>query len=139
MASPNNQVAAAVRDENGVEGMVQFVLEPPINQTTIRMAYSVQHPRVGALAIGGEELAAFCHTAEQRTVLAQPGRPVVFVRNRLNADQLFSGRPSYINALLIQSRGERADEPCSLCRAAIERDNDGLANPFPACVRLPGH
>ncbi|EDN10720.1 predicted protein [Histoplasma mississippiense (nom. inval.)] len=48
--------------------------------------------------------------------------------------QVRSHRPSYINAILIQSRGRTEPHACLACRSA----HPGL-QPFPECRRLPGH
>jgi hypothetical protein len=50
-----------------------------------------------------------------------------------------SARPSYINAVLIQSRGIFVGAPCSACASQMRLSIHGWAKPFPVCVRLPGH
>jgi hypothetical protein len=44
-----------------------------------------------------------------------------------------SNRPSYINALLISSRGVWQPDACTACRAKIEADPNGYASPFAFC------
>jgi len=44
--------------------------------------------------------------------------------------QIESGRPSYINAVLIQSRGVENTTACTSCRRAVR--------PFDSCVSLEG-
>ncbi|PGH15888.1 hypothetical protein AJ79_02055 [Helicocarpus griseus UAMH5409] len=51
----------------------------------------------------------------------------------MNERQVLSHRPSYINAILIQSRGRPEVQACIACRSG-----PGL-HPFPECRRLPGH
>jgi Protein of unknown function (DUF3716) len=48
--------------------------------------------------------------------------------------QMGSHRASYINAILIQSRGVARNPPCGACAA----DRPGL-RPFPECRRIQGH
>ena len=84
------------------------------------------------LVVGGQQLAPACHNAAQRAVLALPGRDIAFVRGRITPVQLGSHRPSYVNAVLIQSRGRTRAVRCTECRRR------GLT-PFPECRRLRGH
>jgi hypothetical protein len=84
------------------------------------------------LLVGGQQLAFYCHNNLQRTVLAMPGRDVDFVRGRISEAQVLSSRPSYINGILIQSRGTLVRGGCNKCRSR------GFT-PFPTCVRLVGH
>jgi Protein of unknown function (DUF3716) len=65
--------------------------------------------------------------------LALPGQDVLFVRGSMNEHQVLSHRPSYINAILIQSRGRTEVQACLACRTG-----PGL-RPFPECRRLLGH
>ncbi|KAI1198221.1 hypothetical protein F5X97DRAFT_342744 [Nemania serpens] len=88
---------------------------------------------------GGQALAPFCHNPLQRAVLALPGQNVLVVQGQVTMRQVRSQRPSYINSFLIQSRGAPVANPCNGCRRAQSMSIDGLARPFPACVRLPGH
>jgi hypothetical protein len=82
--------------------------------------------------VGGQQLAVLCHNSLQQTVLALPGRDVVFVRGRITPQQLVTHRPSYVNALLIQSRGVVRARPCTEC------SRRGLS-PFPECRQVAGH
>ncbi|OJD20098.1 hypothetical protein ACJ73_08569 [Blastomyces percursus] len=70
---------------------------------------------------------------QSREVLALPGQDVVFVRGAITEVQVRSHRPSYINVLLIQSRGQPEPHACTACR-----DGPGF-RPFPECRRVPGH
>jgi hypothetical protein len=75
-------------------------------------------------------LAAVCHTEEQLAVLRRPAlNDLTFKTGRLKVSQLRSGRPSYINAILIQTRGVVGVE----CRFP-----DQCPGNFLECVRLPG-
>ena len=86
------------------------------------------------LVVGGQQMAGFIHSPQGRAVLALPGQDVTFVRGSITPAQVGSHRPSYINAILIQSRGQLVAGMCSACRAT----RPGL-RPFPECRRLPGH
>lgn len=88
------------------------------------------HP---VLPIGGQQLAPWVHSPQSQAVLALPGQDVPFVRGAISGNQIMTHRPSYINALLIQSRGRREEQACSACR-----DGPRL-RPFPECARVPGH
>ena len=77
-------------------------------------------------------LAQYVHNDVGRRLLAQPGAPVSFVRGSIRADQIQQHRPSYINALLIQSRGRSLAQPCIGCRI-----HQGM-RPFTECRHVPG-
>ena len=62
-----------------------------------------------------------------------PGRHPWHSDRRIKGKQISDGRPSYINALLIQSRGEPLKKPCTRCR------NMDFLKPFPTCARLTGY
>jgi hypothetical protein len=85
------------------------------------------------LLVGGQALRPFVHRPQQIAVLALPGQDVVFVRGTITPGQMGQHRPSYTNAVLIQSRGQLQAPPCGRCRGS-----PGLT-PFPECRRLPGH
>lgn len=86
------------------------------------------------LIVGQQQLAFWVHSPQARAVLALMGRDVEFVRGSITPIQVGSHRPSYINAILIQSRGRALENPCSACRSA----RPGL-RPFPSCRRVQGH
>jgi hypothetical protein len=86
------------------------------------------------LVVGGQQMAAFIHSPQGRAVLALPGRDVVFVPGAITPNQVRSHRPSYINAILIQSRGNMVPGLCTACQTP----RPGL-RPFPECRRVPGH
>lgn len=67
----------------------------------------------------------------QLATLRLRGRPIWHVRGNINGQQIVSQRPSYINALLIQSRGDRLRSVCDACAVRCK--------PFPECIRLPGY
>lgn len=50
--------------------------------------------------------------------------------------QVRTGRPSYINAILIQSRGSLNITPCEACTATLRRPVG--PRPFTECRSLPG-
>lgn len=89
-----------------------------------------QHP---VLPIGRTNLLApYVHTEVGRSLLSRPGEDVPVLQNSISARQIQQHRPSYINALLIQSRGVGLAQPCTNCRFLR-----GL-RPFPECRHLPG-
>ncbi|KAL7653318.1 hypothetical protein ACMYSQ_008034 [Aspergillus niger] len=89
-----------------------------------------RNPTIPARDLG--RLRPYMHTAVGREVLARSGaRSVEFRHGRIHAYQIAMHRPSYINALLIQSRGSRPPAPCTRCR-------DGTEGVFPGCRHLPG-
>jgi hypothetical protein len=79
-------------------------------------------------------MANFVHWPAGRAVLALPGQDVVFVLGVITPNQLLQHRPSYVNAILIQSRGQQVPGGCLACRSA----RPGL-RPFPECRRLLGY
>ena len=88
---------------------------------------------VPLLLVYDQQLAPWAHSPQARAVLALPGRNVFFVRGAITPAQVEQHRPSYINAILIQSRGEVVPGGCSNCRIS-----PGY-RPFPECRRVPGH
>lgn len=89
--------------------------------------------------VAGQQLRPYIKNALQDAVLRLPGRVVTFLRGRVRPDQIMGMRDSYVNAFLIQSRGTATDTPCGACQDKMILDPNGYANPFPTCVRLPGH
>jgi Protein of unknown function (DUF3716) len=89
------------------------------------------HP---VLVVGQRQLASFVHNVLQRALLALPGQDVEFVFGRILPRQIGSHRPSYVNAILIQSRGRTGRHSCDSCVSA-----DPGPYPFPSCRRVPGH
>ena len=73
------------------------------------------------------------HRPDRTIVLQLPGQNVPFLQGAITASQIAPQRPSYINALLIQSRGQLAVPARTACRG-----DPGL-RPFPECRQLPGH
>lgn len=71
------------------------------------------------------------HSAIQKLVLAQPVLDVAHVAGSIKTQQLLSQRPSYTNAVLIQSRGIVETPGYTACV-----EGPGL-RPFPVCRRLP--
>lgn len=86
--------------------------------------------QIPVLLVGAQQLAPYCHNASQRALLAMPGVNVPFVRGAITPAQVGSHRPSYINAILIQSRGVLSG-PCDRCERSLR--------PFLECRRVPGH
>ncbi|KAL8686414.1 MAG: hypothetical protein Q9218_007121 [Villophora microphyllina] len=85
------------------------------------------------LPVAGQQLGPWVHSPQGIAVLALPGRDVPFVRGAITGQQVLTHRPSYINAILIQSRGHQLHTACDACRGGA-----GL-RPFPECRRTPGH
>ena len=84
------------------------------------------------LQVAGNQLSAVCHTAEQRTVLAMPGQNVLVRTGAITPAQVQSGRPSYVNAILIQRAGALIPEGCNRCRRVGKR-------PFLECRFIWNH
>ncbi|KAJ8061334.1 hypothetical protein OCU04_010397 [Sclerotinia nivalis] len=84
------------------------------------------------LFIGGQQLLPFCYNPLQLALIALPGCSVPFVRNRISSAQVRTMHPSYINMLLIQSRGRIVPNRCCTYRRR------GLM-PFLECHRVAGH
>lgn len=78
-------------------------------------ANSAAHPAIITHQIGGQQLAGACHNAAQRAVLALPGQDVQAIASMVTHERVNTGRPSYINALLIQSCGTPRHIRCSEC------------------------
>lgn len=75
-----------------------------------------------------------CHAPVQLAALALPGEDVLAYASLIEVrkNQLATGRPSYVNGVLIQSRGE-------LCVPACERCTKAGSKPFLECRRLKGY
>ncbi|AEO71291.1 uncharacterized protein THITE_2123484 [Thermothielavioides terrestris NRRL 8126] len=72
----------------------------------------------------------------QRAVFSLPSREIIhFVQGWITPKHIASQRPSYINGLLIHSRGQDAPVACVQC--AEKRAKDALG-PFVTCRVLPG-
>ncbi|KAK3997039.1 hypothetical protein QBC44DRAFT_280447 [Cladorrhinum sp. PSN332] len=72
----------------------------------------------------------------QKDVFKMPSREVIyFVSGWITARHIASRRPSYVNGLLIHSRGNDATNQCVQC---VDRRNKNALGPFPSCRTLPG-
>ncbi|KAK5658624.1 hypothetical protein OQA88_2017 [Cercophora sp. LCS_1] len=72
----------------------------------------------------------------QRNIFRLPSREFIyFVQGWITARHIASQRPSYINGLLIHSRGEDAPTSCLQC---AERRSKNALGPFLTCRVLPG-
>lgn len=79
--------------------------------------------------------AALVHDT-QRHIYRIPSREVIyFVQGWITARHIASQRPSYINGLLIHSRGQDAPVSCAQC---VERRTKNALGPFLTCRVLPG-
>ena len=87
---------------------------------------------IPCLDVAGLELAPYCVSLLSHALLALPGRRVFYKRGAIRPDQMASKRQSYINGVLIQSRGRFVNPPCRQCRTRGMR-------PFLSCRRAPGH
>jgi Protein of unknown function (DUF3716) len=83
------------------------------------------------LPVGGQELAPLVHSQLGRAVLVLPGQPISYRPGQITPEQVLMHRPSYINALLIQSRGVVQVPACTRCQRG--------RGPFPECRRVQGH
>jgi hypothetical protein len=96
---------------------------------TLPAAQQPDHP---ILIIGAQQMASAVRSSTGRAILAEPGSDVPFVRGAISDRQFANERVSYVNAVLIQSRGFEAKEPCARCRTTGFR-------PFPTCRKHPAH
>ncbi|KXX73340.1 hypothetical protein MMYC01_210442 [Madurella mycetomatis] len=72
----------------------------------------------------------------QRTIFRMPSRETIyFVQGWITARHIASQRPSYVNGLLIHSRGQDAPVSCLQC---TERRAKHALGPFLTCRVLPG-
>lgn len=72
----------------------------------------------------------------QRNIFRIPSREtILFVQGWITAKHIASHRPSYINGLLIHSRGHDAVVSCAQC---VEKRGKGALGPFMNCRVLPG-
>ena len=81
------------------------------------------------LNIRNQGLGPFCHTQDQKAVLALPGINLLINEKVVSAERLARNRDSYTNALLIHSRGIREVPPCDKCKNAIE-NRGNFKKPF---------
>jgi hypothetical protein len=114
-----------------------FPADRPLSREECLSLFAFVNRRAGRaptaiLLLGGQELSGYIHTDIQRHLLALPGRDVEFICDRINWHQLWQHQPSYINAMLIQSRGTRLTQPCEGCRSVQGRPV------FPECRHVPG-
>lgn len=73
----------------------------------------------------------------QREIFQLPSREIIyFVQGWITARHIASQRPSYINGLLIHSRGNDAPASCAQC---VERHDKNALGPFLTCRILPGY
>ncbi len=72
----------------------------------------------------------------QRAIFGLPSREtILFVQGWITAKHIASQRPSYVNGLLIHSRGQDAAEACAQC---TEKRAKNALGPFLTCRVLPG-
>ncbi|KAL2255738.1 hypothetical protein VTK26DRAFT_2787 [Humicola hyalothermophila] len=72
----------------------------------------------------------------QRAIFRLPSRETIhFVQGWITARHIASQRPSYVNGLLIHSRGQDAPVSCAQC---VERRAKHALGPFLTCRVLPG-
>jgi hypothetical protein len=73
----------------------------------------------------------------QRTIFRLPSREtILFVQGWITAKHIASLRPSYVNGLLIHSRGQDAAVSCVQC---AEKRTKNALGPFLSCRVLPGN
>jgi len=72
----------------------------------------------------------------QRAIFGMPSREtILFVQGWITAKHIASQRPSYVNGLLIHSRGQDAAVACAQC---TEKRAKNALGPFLTCRVLPG-
>jgi len=72
----------------------------------------------------------------QRPIFHMPGREILYyVQGWITARHVASKRPSYVNGLLIHSRGQDAPTSCTQC---VERRDKDALGPFITCRTLQG-
>ena len=97
-------------------------------------------PRLQVVDVRGNILRRYTKNALQRSALSvSRGNEVEFIRGRVSLAQIEGRRDSYVNAVIIQSRGGLSSVPCDACQRKMMTNADAYANPFPYCIRLPGH
>ncbi|KUL83276.1 hypothetical protein ZTR_09129 [Talaromyces verruculosus] len=105
-------------------------LQNIIDQAEAQAPYG-QNP---SLWMPPQALGFWCNNKVQRAVQALPvQRRISWAPGSLRADQIVSGRQSYINALLIYTRG-LVSAPCGMRCHTVHSNR-----PFSQCVRLPGY
>lgn len=95
----------------------------------IRATAPGQNP---VLPIGGRLLTHYIHNDLQKNLLSHPGQAIAVNPGKVTAARVDSRRDLYVNALLIQSRGQRLEVPCTSCQGVQGQ----LA--FPECRHVPG-
>ncbi|KAK1830715.1 hypothetical protein QBC39DRAFT_353097 [Podospora conica] len=107
----------------------------PLVQTWNRA--KAEHPMVVVpIAVREALTEALLVHETQRAIFRQPSREIIhFVQGWISARHIASQRPSYVNGLLIHSRGDDAPVSCASC---ADRRAKGSLGPFPACRVLAG-
>ena len=86
---------------------------------------------IPVLMVANQEMVQWVHSPQGRVVLALLGRIVPILRGAIRPEQVGLHRASYINGILIQSRGIVQDPPCVQCVQQLRL--------FTECRRVPGH
>ena len=96
------------------------------------------------LNVANQGLSPFVRSTPGRNLLALPGQNVLIHPTVVTAARLASNRPSYVNAVLIQSRGlppvaapPRAAVGCTAC--SMLGTPAGNRKAFLECRHMPGH
>ena len=76
---------------------------------------NVGSQRFLVLLVGEQQLAQWVYSPQAQLILALPGENLTIVQGAIQPRQVLSGRPSYINAILIQSRGRTVGQECGCC------------------------
>ena len=95
-------------------------------------------PPVPAVAINIREAFpySFLTREAQRTIYQLPCREIIyFVQGWITSRQIASQRPSYVNGLLIHSRGQDSERSCDQC---VEKRGKNALGPFLTCRVLQG-
>ena len=93
------------------------------------------------LLAGKDKLRPYIVSPQSRALFAQqPGQDITFARNSIQPRHIESRRQSYINAILIQSRGTAPRRACDRCsrKSAADRKRN-IVKRFAECRVAKGH
>ena len=104
-----------------------------MSQAQARQIFS---PQGDILQVRNQGLFPFVHSGPGRLLHALPGANVTIRPHIVTELRVASARPSYINAILIQSRGRPSTTVCTGCE---NLNTDHSSKAFPECRRATGH
>ena len=93
------------------------------------------------LQVANTQLQPWVHSPQSQALLAQkPGQDVTFTHGSIKPKHIESARHSYINAILIQSRGAVLNRACDRClKGAARARKQSSSQRFLDCRRVRGH